>query len=179
MEVNLITIAEAQRPQDPQRPYPYDEEEVIYDNIEAGIQLAGTLTLPRSEAPFPVALLISGSGLQDRNEALAGHRPFLVLADFLTRRGIAVLRFDDRGGFQSTGNFEAATSEDFASDVLAGVEFLKSRREINPRQIGLIGHSEGGLIGPMVAAQSPDVGFIVMMAGPGLVESKYSTCSRR
>lgn len=159
---------ELRRPQEPKKPYPYEEEEVIYENKEAGIKLAGTLTIPRLEGPFPAVLLISGSGAQDRNETILGHRPFLVLADYLTRLGIAVLRVDDRGVGGSTGDPAQATSEDFAGDVLTGVEYLKGRKEINPKKIGLIGHSEGGIIAPMVAAQSPDVAFIVMMAGTGL-----------
>jgi len=162
-------LPEVRRPQEPKKPYPYDEEEIIYENKSAGIKLAGTLTLPRTEDPLPVVLLISGSGPQDRNETLLGHRPFLVLADYLTRRGVAVLRVDDREVGGSTGNFSEATSKDFASDALAGVGYLKGRKEINSKQIGLIGHSEGGLIAPMVAVQSPDVAFIVMMAGPGLI----------
>jgi pimeloyl-ACP methyl ester carboxylesterase len=150
-------IPQLRRPQEPKRPYPYNEEEVVYKNEKAGIKLAGTLTLPRSKGPFSAVLLITGSGPQDRNESL------------LTRCGIAVLRVDDREIGGSTGNFSEATSEDFASDVLAGIKYLKSRKEINPEHIGLIGHSEGGLIAPMAAANSPDdVAFIVMMAGPGL-----------
>lgn len=156
------------REQDPVKPYPYNEEEVVYENKEAGVTLAGTLTLPRSEGPFPAVILITGSGPQNRDEELLGHRPFLVLSDYLTRRGIAVLRVDDRGIGGSTGNFSQATTEDFAGDVLAGIEFLKSRKDIDSARIGLIGHSEGGLIAPLVAVQSPDVSFIVMMAGPGL-----------
>ncbi|MDD4363591.1 MAG: alpha/beta fold hydrolase, partial [Atribacterota bacterium] len=161
-------IKEIVRPQEPLRPYPYIEEDVEYENKEAGITLSGTLTFPAKKGPFPAVLLISGSGPQDRNETIAGHRPFLVLADYLTRKGIAVLRVDDRGVGKSTGDFSQATSEDFASDVLEGVEYLKNRTEINTKQIGLIGHSEGGLIAPMVAVQSRDVSFIVLMAGPGL-----------
>lgn len=161
-------VVELLRPQEPKKPYPYQEEEVVYENKEAAVRLAGTLTIPREEGPFPAVLLISGSGAQDRDETLLGHRPFLVLADYLTRHGIAVLRVDDRGVGKSGGNFALATSEDFASDVLAGVEYLKSRKEIDPEQIGLIGHSEGGIIAPMVAVQSQDVAFIVLMAGTGL-----------
>lgn len=158
------------RPQEPKKPYPYDEEEVSYENKRDGVRLAGTLTLPRTKGPHPVVLLITGSGKQDRNEALLGHKPFLVLADYLTRRGIAVLRVDDRGvgGSTGDGSFEKTTSENFAEDVLAGIVFLKTRKEINPRQIGLIGHSEGGIIAPLVAARSVDVAFIVLMAGPGV-----------
>jgi fermentation-respiration switch protein FrsA (DUF1100 family) len=156
------------REQDPVKPYPYEEEEVVYENKAAGVSLAGTLTIPKAKGPFPAVLLISGSGPQNRDEEAFGHRPFLVLSDYLTRQGIAVLRIDDRGVGGSTGNFSASTTEDFVGDVLAGVEYLKSRGEIDPDQIGLIGHSEGGLIAPIGAVSSPDVAFIVLMAGPGL-----------
>lgn len=156
------------RPQEPKKPYPYDEEEVQYENKAAGVTLAGTLTRPKGDGPFPAVLLISGSGPQNRDEFLLGHKPFLVLADYLTRRGIAVLRVDDRGVGKSTGDFAAATSEDFAGDALAGVAYLKSRSDIHSGKIGLIGHSEGGIIAPMAATQSKDVAFIVLLAGPGL-----------
>jgi len=156
------------RPQEPKKPYPYIERQVEYTNLKAGVKLVGTLTLPSDKGPFPAVLLITGSGPQDRNETVFGHRPFLVLADYLTRQGIAVLRVDDRGVGESTGDFSQATSEDFASDVLAGVEYLKTCKEIDPNKIGLIGHSEGGIIAPMVAAKSSDVAFIVLMAGTGL-----------
>src|SRR5262249_30057916 len=125
-------------------------------------------TVPRSGGPFPAVLLITGSGAQDRDETILGHKPFLVLADYLTRRGIAVLRVDDRGVGGSTGKTSEATSADLADDVLARVGVLKGRQEINPSQIGLIGHSEGGIIAPLVASQSRDVAFIVLMAGTGL-----------
>lgn len=162
------TLAPPKRPQNPVKPYPYDEQEIEFENKPANIKLAGTLTLPRTKAPFPVVVLITGSGPQDRNESLLGHQPFLVLADHLTRQGIAVLRFDDRGVAKSKGNFAAATSEDFASDVLSAVAYLKTRKEINPQKIGLIGHSEGGMIAPMCAVKSAGVSFIVLMAGPGV-----------
>ena len=155
------------RPQEPKKPYPYDEEEVSYRNEKDNIKIAGTLTLPRGSGPYPAVLLITGSGAQDRNETIAGHRPFLVLSDHLTRSGIAVLRVDDRGvGGTGKGSL-SATSENFAEDVLAGVNFLKQRKEINPKMIGLIGHSEGGMIAPIAAARSNDVSFIVLLAGPG------------
>ncbi|HEY8468473.1 MAG TPA: alpha/beta fold hydrolase [Longimicrobiales bacterium] len=156
------------RPQDPREPLPYHSEDVTYENPAAGVRLAGTFTRPREPGRYPTALLITGSGPQNRNEELMGHRPFLVLADHLTRRGIAVLRVDDRGVGESTGDFASATSADFASDVRAGIEYLKSRDDVDPASIGLIGHSEGGLIAPMVAAESDDVAWIVLMAGPGL-----------
>ncbi|MEX2316334.1 MAG: alpha/beta fold hydrolase [Pirellulales bacterium] len=160
--------AELRRPQEPKKPYPYEERDVTYKNREGGEKIAGTLTLPRGDGPFPAVLLVSGSGPQDRDEAILGHRPFLVLADYLTRRGIAVLRVDDRGVGGSTGNWVEATSEDNAADVLAGVAFLKAQPKIDPRQIGLIGHSEGGIIAPIAAVRSPDVAFIVLLAGTGL-----------
>ncbi len=160
---------ELKRPQNPVAPFPYAQEDVTYDNPAAqGVTLAGTLTLPKGDGPFPAVILISGSGPQNRDEELLGHKPFLVIADHFTRNGIAVLRFDDRGIGQSTGDFATATSADFATDVQAGVEYLKTRKEINARKIGLAGHSEGGLIAPMVAAKSADVAFIVLMAGPGV-----------
>jgi uncharacterized protein len=155
------------RPQEPQMPYPYDEVEVGYENKIDGVHLAGTLTVPRGKGPHPAVLLITGSGSQDRNETVAGHHPFLVLADYLTRHGIAVLRVDDRGMGGSSRGALTATSENFAGDVLTGVEYLKSRNEINPKQIGLVGHSEGGMIAPIVAVRSPDVAFIVSIAGLG------------
>jgi pimeloyl-ACP methyl ester carboxylesterase len=160
--------APPRRPQTPAKPYPYREEEVTFTNPTAGISLAGTLTIPNGAGPFPAVLLITGSGAQDRNESLLGHQPFLVLADSLTRHGIAVLRVDDRGVGKSGGNFAAATSDDFATDVEAGVTFLQSRREVDQRRLGLIGHSEGGLIAPMVAIRNKAVRFIVLMAGPGV-----------
>jgi uncharacterized protein len=162
-------LPDTTRPQDPKKPYPYSEEEVSYENKPGRAKLAGTLTLPKGNGPFPAVLLITGSGQQDRDESLMGHRPFLVLADHLTRKGIAVLRVDDRGMGGSTGEVKTATTEDFGGDVLAGVEFLKSRgKEIDIHKIGLIGHSEGGVIAPMVALRSHDVAFIVMMAGTGV-----------
>ncbi len=156
------------RPQEPKKPYPYKEEEVTYENEIDGITLAGTLTIPEGQGPYPAVLLITGSGAQDRDESLMGHKPFLVIADYLTRHGIAVLRVDDRGVGGSTGNITTATSADFVKDVLAGIEFLKSHPEIRKDQIGLIGHSEGGMIAPMVENQSDDVAFIVLMAAPGI-----------
>jgi len=155
------------RPQDPKKPYPYIEEEVTYENRKAGVTLAGTLTIPSGTGPFPAMVLLTGSGPNNRDEEVYSHRPFMVLADYLTRRGIAVLRFDDRGVGGSTGDFSKATTGDFADDALAGIEFLKGRKKIDPKRIGLIGHSEGGLVGPIAATRSPDVAFIVMLAGPG------------
>lgn len=159
---------ELKRPQVPVKPYPYREEEVTYDNKAQNVTLAATLTIPQGAGPFPGVVLITGSGPQDRDESLMGHKPFLILADYLTRHGIAVLRADDRGTGKSTGDFSKGTTADFATDTEAGVAYLKTRSEVNPRKIGLIGHSEGGVIAPMVAARNKDVAFIVMMAGTGV-----------
>jgi len=160
------TAAEARRPQVPVKPYPYREEEVAFDSAP-GVRLAGTLTLPPGAGPFPAAVLITGSGAQDRDESLLGHKPFLVLADDLTRRGIAVLRYDDRGFAKSTGDFAKATTADFAVDAAAAAAFLRARPEIDPKRVGLIGHSEGGVVAPMVAATEPKIAFVVLMAGVG------------
>ena len=159
---------EPRRPQNPVKPYPYGAEDLKYPNPGAGIQLAATLTIPTGKGPFPAVVLITGSGQQDRDESVMGHKPFLVLSDYLTRKGIAVLRSDDRGAGGSGGDFAAATTADFATDAEAAVAYLKTRPEVDPRQIGLIGHSEGGVIAPMVAARNGDVAFIVMMAGTGV-----------
>jgi uncharacterized protein len=160
---------ERRRPQNPVKPYPYREEEVSYPNKQAqGVMLAGTLTIPQGKGPFRSVLLIPGSGPHDRDETLFGHKPFLVLADYLTRKGILVLRVDDRGVGKSTGTLASATTADLATDAEASVAYLKTRPEVDLQKIGLIGHSEGGLIAPMVAAQEADVAFIVLMAGPGV-----------
>jgi pimeloyl-ACP methyl ester carboxylesterase len=159
---------ELKRPQEPKPPFPYEAVEVTFENKAANATLAGTLTLPKGSGPFPCVVLVTGSGPQDRDEALLGHRPFLVLADHLTRHGIAVLRYDDRGVGKSTGKFATATSDDFADDALAGLEFLKTRKEVDVKKIGIAGHSEGGLIAPMCAAKSKDVAFIVLLAGTGV-----------
>lgn len=162
------SIPVQRRPQEPVKPYPYLEEEVTYDNPDQGVKIAGTLTLPSSGGPFPAVLLISGSGAQNRDETIMGHKPFLVIADHLTRQGVAVLRVDDRGIGGSTGDLFAATLPDNASDVLSGVKYLKSRREIDAAKIGLIGHSEGGWVAPIAATRSRDVAFIILLAGPGV-----------
>ena len=156
------------RPQEPTKPYSYFSEDITFENKKAGIILAGTLTLPKNEGVFPVVILISGSGPQNRDEELLGHKPFLVLSDYLTKNGIAVLRYDDRGTALSKGDFKTATSADFATDVESAITYLKTRKEINKKKIGLMGHSEGGLIAPMVASKSKDVAFIVMLAGTGI-----------
>jgi len=159
---------ELKRPQNPVKPYPYRDEDASYDNKLQNVTLAATLTIPAGKGPFPAVVLITGSGPQDRDESLMGHKPFLVLSDYLTRHGIAVLRADDRGTAKSTGDFKAATTADFATDTEAGIAYLKTRAEVDLHKIGLIGHSEGGTIAPMIAARNKDVAFIVMMAGTGV-----------
>ncbi|HMO93366.1 MAG TPA: alpha/beta hydrolase [Pirellulaceae bacterium] len=156
------------RPQTPQPEFPYDVEEVEFENENESVSLAGTLTLPKLDSPLPAVILITGSGPQDRDETIFGHKPFWVIADYLSRRGIAVLRYDDRGVAGSTGNFFTATSENFANDVEAAINYLKQHSRIDARRIGLIGHSEGGYIASMVAARNTDVAFIVKLAGPGV-----------
>lgn len=160
------------RPQEPSKPYSYYSEDVTFQNLNAKVSLAGTLTLPKKEGVFPVVILISGSGPQNRDEELLGHKPFLVLSDYFTKNGIAVLRYDDRGVGLSKGDFKTATSADFATDVESAITYLKTRKEINKKQIGLVGHSEGGLIAPMVASKSKDVNFIVLLAGTGIQGDK-------
>ncbi len=157
---------ELRRPQIPAKPYPYVEEQVTFPSPGAGVTLAGTLTVPKGLGPFPAVLLIAGSGPQDRDESIANHRPFLLFADTLTRKGIAVLRYDKRGVGQSTGNPDAATTLDLAADAEAALTFLKSRREIDASRIGLLGHSEGAIIAPYLAGHCKDVAWMVLLAAP-------------
>lgn len=164
----IIEKTKINRPQEPAKPYPYYSEDITFENKKDNITFAGTLTLPQKEGNFSVVILITGSGPQNRDEELLGHKPFLVIADHLTKNGIAVLRFDDRGTAKSRGDFKTATTEDFARDVESAIEYLKTRKEINKKKIGLIGHSEGGIIAPMVAAKSKDIRFIVLLAGTGI-----------
>lgn len=154
------------RPQDPKPPFPYATQEVT---VRSGdVTLAGTLTLPPGEGPFPAALLITGSGPQDRDEALMGHRPFLVLADALARAGIATLRLDDRGVGKSGGGDTQPTTADFARDALAAVAFLRAQPRVAEDAVGLIGHSEGGVVAPLAATTGEGVAFVVMLAGTGV-----------
>jgi len=167
------------KPQEPKPPFPYRTEEVRFSNDAAGISLAGTLTMPESGAPHAAVILVTGSGPQNRDGELFGHKPFWVIADHLTRHGIAVLRYDDRGVGASSGNFATATSADFASDAAAAFKFLKGNPGIDPGRIGLLGHSEGGMIAPMVAAVHEDVAFLVLLAAPGVpIDSLLLTQNR-
>lgn len=145
---------------------PYLQEEVVFFNED--IRLAGTLTLPETEGRHPAVILITGSGPQDRDENILGFRIFAIIADHMTRNGIAVLRYDDRGVGGSTGSVLEATSEDLAGDVVAAMEFLQERDDIDPQQIGVLGHSEGGAIAPMVANRTGETAFVILLAGPGL-----------
>lgn len=153
------------RPQEPQPPFPYKTEEVSVKNEPDGITLAGTLTLPQKGTKFPAVVLVTGSGAQNRDEEIMGHKPFFVIADYLTRNGIAVLRCDDRGTAASQGNHATATNEDFAKDTEAALNYLRNRKEINAKKVGIIGHSCGGTIAFIVAAKDPSVAFVVSMAG--------------
>lgn len=159
------------RPQEPKGPFPYAAVEVSIP-VKAGDKvahtLAGTLTVPQGKGPFPAVVMVTGSGPQDRDESLLEHKPFLVIADHLTRNGIAVLRYDDRGTARSGGSFATATTDDFVDDALAAVAFAQTRPEVDPKRVGIVGHSEGGLIAPMAAARSDSVAYIVLLAGPGM-----------
>ena len=168
-EESARAVATPKRPQEPAKPYPYTVEEVTIYNTDAKVKLAATLTLPRIKKPDPtVVILISGSGPQDRDETFMGHKPFLVLSDYLTRKGIAVLRYDERGVGESTGDFNKSTTADFAEDVRHLVSYLKSRNDLEFQNIGLIGHSEGAIIAPKVANSAKEVSFIIMLAGTGM-----------
>lgn len=168
LPLNLSKGLGVNRPQEPKAPFPYHSENITFKNEKAGIKLAGTLTIPEKTGNYPAVILISGSGPSDRNEEIADHKPFLLLADHLTKNGIAVLRFDDRGVGESGGEFQKATSADFATDVEAAFNYLKTRTEINKKKIGLLGHSEGGMIAPMVAKKNREIAFVVLLAGPGI-----------
>ncbi len=174
-----VKKAELHRPQEPKAPFPYSSEDVKFTNSKDKVTLAGTLTLPEGKGKFPVVVLITGSGPQNRDEEIMGHKPFWVIADYLTRNGIAVLRYDDRGIGQSTGNFDEANSADFSNDVEAAVEYLKTRKDIHRSQIGLIGHSEGGMIAPMVSIRNKDVAFMVLLAGTGVKGSEILLSQQR
>ncbi len=161
-------IIEMKHPQEPKPPYPYKEQEVTFINKQDNITLAGTLTYPEGKGPFTTVILVTGSGQQNRDEELLGHKPFKLIADYFTRKGIAVLRYDDRGMGGSGGNFSTSTTLDFANDAEAAVTFLQKNTYIKCNKIGILGHSEGGMIAPMVASRNKKVSFIILMAGPGV-----------
>ncbi|HKM08002.1 MAG TPA: alpha/beta fold hydrolase [Sphaerochaeta sp.] len=168
LTLSLEELQENTRPQDPKKPYPYISEDSMFAQAPEGFLLAGTITRPEGNGPFPAVVLVSGSGSQNRDEELMGHRPFLVLADTLTRSGIVVLRYDDRGFAKSEGDSSNATSLDFADDAESAVNFLKGMPYVDADKIGIIGHSEGAIIAPIVAQRDEDVAFLVLMAGPGV-----------
>lgn len=179
-ELNLIRAerpAEPKRPQEPKPPFDYDSKQVTFRNGD--IELSGTLTTPRGKGRSMAVVMVTGSGAQDRDEQIMGHKPFLVIADHLTRNGISVLRYDDRGVGGSTGSMASSTTADFAIDVRCAIEFLKTRPEIDTQRIGIIGHSEGGLIAPMVASESDDVAFIVLLAAPAIRGDKLILLQKR
>jgi len=144
---------------------PYISKEVLFNNEDNSIRFGGTLTLPDTLHTHQVVIIVSGTGAQDRDGTMAGHKMFATIADNLTRRGIAVLRVDDRGVGQTTGVYQTSTTGDFAKDVLAFIRFVKSQKGIDPKNIGLIGHSEGGAVISIVTAQSRDVAFMISIAG--------------
>jgi hypothetical protein len=168
MSAASIAAAVPARPQTPKPPFPYKVEEVTFASKADGVTMGGTLTIPEGAGPHPAVILISGSGAQDRDETIFNHKPFLVLADHLTRRGIAVLRYDDRGVGKSNGDRAEATSVDFSEDAEGGLDFLAKRKDIDAKRIGFVGHSEGGMIAPMIAVRRPETAFIVLMAGSGV-----------
>ena len=161
-------IIAPKRPQTPHPPFPYEAKEVVFESKKAGIKLSGTLTIPSGKGNFPAVILVSGSGPQNRDSEIFGHKPFAVIADYLGRNGIAVLRYDDRGIGKSEGDFSKATTYDFADDAAAGLDFLKLQKGIIPNKIGLIGHSEGGLIAPIVALRPVKPDFLVLLAAPAM-----------
>lgn len=170
-ELNLTKLKKAftlNRPQEPNAPFPYKSEDVTFMNEKANIELAGTLTIPNGEGPFPAVVLVSGSGSQNRNEELLGHKPFWVIADHLSRNGIVVLRYDDRGVGKSKGTPLNATTADFATDAEAAFNYLLARKETDQALTGIAGHSEGGLIAPIIAARNPKVAFVISLAGTGV-----------
>src|SRR5690606_2784215 len=166
--IAITLSATAQKPQDPTDTSVYTSEEVTFENESDNPTLTGTLTIPKNKTGFPTVILISGSGPQDRNSELLGHKPFLVLADDLTKKGIAVLRVDDSGTGGSEGIANDTGFDGFNRDTKAAIRFLKSRVEITSTKIGLLGHSLGGITAPMIAAETDDVAFVVMLAGPGI-----------
>jgi alpha/beta superfamily hydrolase len=165
----VAKATEANRPQTPKPPFTYNSEDVEYDNADKTVHFGATFTYPKTGGKFATALLITGSGQQDRDETIFEHKPFAVIADYLTKKGYAVLRVDDRGMGKTKGSLKNATSEDFAKDAMASLQYLHTRKEVDIKKIGLIGHSEGALIADIIAAQDKSINFVIMLGGPGLV----------
>jgi pimeloyl-ACP methyl ester carboxylesterase len=164
----VLPVPRSSRPQTPKPPFNYKSEDVIYYNADKSIRYGATITIPNGKGPFPAVLLITGSGQQNRDEEIDGHKPFAVIADYLTNNGYVVMRVDDRGVGKTTGQVDSATSEDFAKDATVSFEYLKSRPETDRKRMGLMGHSEGGMIAQMIAADRKDVDFVVFLAAPGV-----------
>lgn len=175
---SLITLcaqnssSAASHPQTPKPPFAYNSDSVEYDNADHTVHLAGTFSYPKTGGPFIAAVMITGSGLQDRDETVFGHKPFAVIADYLTKKGFAILRVDDRNMGKSKGDVKNATSADFADDVMAGITYLLQRKEINKNKIGVIGHSEGGFIAPLIYSRWQRLAFIISLAGTGVPGSE-------
>lgn len=165
-------IVKTVKKQTPAPPFNYKSEDIEYFNNDKSVKYAGTITIPPGKGPFPAAILITGSGQHNRDEEFSGHKPFAVIADHLTKEGFIILRVDDRGIGGTTGELKAATAADFAKDVMAGMDYLKKRSEVDVKKLGLIGHSEGGMIATMIAAERKDVDFIVLLAAPGIKITK-------
>ena len=164
----IAGFSQTERPQEPKPPFDYIVEDVVFENKTDSVKLAGTLTIPKNAKDFPTVILISGSGPQNRNSEILGHKPFLVMADYLTKNGIAVMRVDDRGTAESEGDYNQTGLQGFVRDTESALVYLKTRNDINTSKIGLLGHSLGGVIAPIVASESNDVAFIIMLAGPGI-----------
>ncbi len=172
--LNMETVKEGQeekifiKPQTPKPPFAYNVKDFVYEGNETKLSYGATLTYPKEDKKFPLIILITGSGRQDRDETIFDHKPFAVIADYLTKKGYAVLRVDDRGAGKSTGDFSNSTTADFAQDVEEHIRYAKNLPMIDTNQIGLLGHSEGGLIAPMVAVRNKSVSFVILLAGPGV-----------
>lgn len=160
--------AQIAKPQDPQPPFNYNIEEVSFPSKADGIKLSGTLTYPKEGKVFASIILISGSGAQDRDSELLGHRPFWVIADHFSKNGYAVLRVDDRGAGESEGDYNTATLDDFLGDTHGALDYMLTRKEVDPKLIGLVGHSLGGVIAPMISVERPEVAFMILLAGSGI-----------
>jgi pimeloyl-ACP methyl ester carboxylesterase len=167
-----VLVKKANRPQEPKAPFSYVETVVTFENSIEKFPLAGTLTLPKGDGPFPAVILVSGSGPQDRNEEILGHKPFWIIADYLTSQGFAVLRYDDRGTGQSKGDFASATSVELATDAESAIDFMRNNPKIKKDKISIAGHSEGAMIAVILAARRKDIHSIALLAGPGIQGSE-------
>lgn len=168
VEIAICQDNNNSRPQTPVPPFPYKTDSLVYRSSVDSLVYGVTLTIPAGNGPFPAIILITGSGAQDRNETIFNHQPFAVIADYLTRQGYLVMRVDDRGTGLSNGNFGVATTYDFVSDVEQHIAFLQKRKDVNKEKIGLLGHSEGGMIAPLVAVKHREISFVILLAGPGI-----------